>query len=76
MSEADENEARDIKLVDAAMIRLSEHFDSVQIFVTKVIEDGQTAAVQKGCGNWYARRGQVQEWVAKEDEGSRDAVRS
>lgn len=45
---------------------LREHFDTVQIFVTRCDEgSGETHALNLGSGNWFARRGQVSAWVVK-----------
>jgi hypothetical protein len=52
---------------------LGEFFDTVQIFVTRD-EDHATHSVHLGAGNWFARLGQVTEWVTKEDECSRSSV--
>ncbi len=66
---------------EAEMLRkhceaLSEHFDSVQIFVTRhdPSKDG-TVAIHYGLGNWYSRYGQVFEWLGKQDEYTRDRIR-
>lgn len=69
MSEMDEDLAKVRKALDA----LGEHFDSVQIFCTRYRggEDGGTANVAIGTGNWYARYGHVREWMIKEDESAR-----
>ncbi len=72
MSEQDS----DLKLVDKAIQDLSEHFDSVQIFVSRHLNDDEgTATVAKGSGNWYARWGQTWRWVQTEDEYEREQVR-
>lgn len=60
----------DMAIVQRAMDQLSEHFDTVQVFTTRHDPDG-TASVQMGCGNWFARYGQVQTWMLKQNEGSR-----
>jgi hypothetical protein len=61
------------KLMDDALQGLGEHFDSVQIFVTRheAGEKGGTLAVKRGCGNIYARYGQIREWLIEQDEGVR-----
>ena len=58
----DEIEQADRGHVEAAMAQLSKHFDSVQVFVTRQ-EGQQTLAFSDGVGNWYARYGQVGEWL-------------
>ena len=66
------SEDRDLSIVRSHAAQLAEHFDTVQIFVTRHDEqqDG-TIAVDRGEGNWYARFGQVKEWIIKSDEDSR-----
>lgn len=50
-----------------------EHFDSVQVFCTRRLDkDGNTRTVAIGDGNWYARYGQVREWVLMEEAKSKD----
>lgn len=70
--EADE----DLKRVKAAVSLLAEHFDTVQVFTTRY-ESAEEGTIQcnSGQGNWYARRGQVQEWLTREDEDTRENVR-
>lgn len=63
----------DLDRVQNALNVLSEHFDSVHIFASRhepEIEDG-TISVQKGVGNWFARYGQISEWMVKQDEYAR-----
>jgi hypothetical protein len=63
----------DMKRVDDAIQTLGDFFDSVQIFATRH-EPGEhdgTIAINKGAGNWFARYGQVKEWVVKTEEYSR-----
>lgn len=59
--------------------QLAEHFDSVQIFVTRKAdneteEDG-TVNINFGRGNWFARYGQVQAWLIKSEEWTRMEAR-
>lgn len=71
------SEDDDLKRVTEALNSLGEHFDSVHIFATRhepATENG-TVAVQRGVGNWFARYGQVREWVLKRDESSREQAR-
>jgi hypothetical protein len=42
---------------------LGEHFDAIQILGTYVQDDGMTARVSMGIGNWYARQGVAQEFL-------------
>ena len=60
-------EEQDLALVRSHANRLSEHFDTVQIFVTRASPCGGTINVQLGSGNWFARYGQVQAWVRQQN---------
>jgi hypothetical protein len=63
----------DASLVKRACSSLMEHFDTVQIFCTRNQPDasdpngGGTVNVQFGMGNWFARYGQVREFVIYEE---------
>lgn len=63
--------------VQAAINLLIEHFDTVQIFVTKhePISEQGTVSIAIGDGNWHARAGQVSDWLVKQEERTRQAVR-
>lgn len=67
---------QDLAMLDKAIETLGEHFDSVQLFVSRY-EDGDTGtvSVQKGIGNWFSRYGQVKAWVTRCDEEERENVR-
>ena len=62
------------KLVDNAIDQLREHCDSVHIFVTMPTSDGNphTAAAEKGAGNFYARLGQIEEWLCIQKQYQRN----
>ncbi len=67
----------DVVRVRKAVSELGEHFDSVQIFCTRH-ESGEHEGTLKftlGEGNWFARYGQVREWLIVQDEGSRENAR-
>lgn len=53
---------------------LGEYFDSVQIFATTHDEEG-SASLNSGVGNWFARFGQVSEWLTKSNERTKEYVR-
>lgn len=63
---------KDLKRLQDACSLLSNHFDTVQIFVTRHQphdeENKGTRCVVWGIGNWYARYGQVKEWIIKEEK--------
>jgi hypothetical protein len=69
MSPEDEKEAdAQMELIENAFRTLSEHFDTVSIFATRHISDDRgTLKWTRGGGNWYARYGQVREWVLAEE---------
>lgn len=50
--------------IDKRIAELMIHFDTVQIFVTRV-DDGITMGAARGNGNWYARVGHVSCWVER-----------
>lgn len=65
------------KIVQKALAQLMEHFDTVQIFATRWDpQDCTTGSINRGNGNFYARIGQVREWVEREDEAARVEVRA
>lgn len=55
----------DEKRIDSAIDVLMEHFDTVQVFVTRYDggEPNDTTGLSKGRGNYYARRHFVDCWV-------------
>jgi len=69
-------EEADMEKVQKSVDGLMEHFDTVQIFVTRLdSERDGTVNVNIGAGNWFARFGQVCEWTTKQNERTRDNVR-
>jgi hypothetical protein len=63
----------DILSVDSCVKDLMNKFDSVQIFCTRHRQDCQsTISVHRGDGNWFARIGQIKEWVIKTDRSVND----
>ena len=68
------------ELVDLHAAQLAEHFDSVRIFCTKHDSEhlglSNTQAYSKGRGNWYAQRGQIQDWLVGSNEMTRENERS
>jgi hypothetical protein len=57
------------RLVREAAAKISEHVDSVIIFVNKRREDGQrgTWRMSFGAGNYYAQYGHVRSWLVAEE---------
>jgi len=72
MSEKD----ADLDRVKMAAESLGEHFDSVQIFVTRhePENEGGTVNVAWSVGNWFTRYGQVREWLIKADERTKKHI--
>jgi uncharacterized protein YehS (DUF1456 family) len=68
------SEDPDATLLQKHAAALSEHFDSVQIFVTR-LEANATRCFVHGEGNWYARYGQVIDWIKREDEHGYQEIR-
>lgn len=54
---------------------LAEHFDSVIVLATGITEEGFTSLKVSRHGNYYAQRGMTMEWLAREDEKTREDVR-
>lgn len=66
----------DMERVKVAVANLGEHFDTVQVFVTKMRDDGRsTIRMEWGAGNWFARYGHVGYWMEREKEAARKEVR-
>lgn len=65
----------DDRILERHLAALMEHFDAVQIFVTRVQRspdgDSEVPAWTSGRGNWYARYGQIQQWMIMEDQRMR-----
>lgn len=67
----------EIKLVEDAATKLADHFENVHIFVNRHYpSDGGTLRYEQGRGNWFARYGQVREWLLREEETSRIHARA
>ena len=64
---ADDEEAQDDEdyeaLRRACLLVLGSNFDAVQIIATRHDAEDQSVLRAKGLGNYYARRGAVQEWL-------------
>lgn len=73
MSDQRPQDEIDLERVRKCCESLAEHFDSVQILCTRNTgeKDGNTVNVSMGRGNWFARYGQIREWLTKQEEGAR-----
>ena len=68
-------EKKELKIVKDACSRLMEHFDSVQVLVTKHMGHEGTLNVSYGSGNYFSRIGLARNWILQEDEFSKEDVR-
>lgn len=67
------------ELINKTARDLTEHFDSVRIFVTMTDSekgDTFTRCATTGYGNFWASLGYIRHWVAKKDEDARVESRS
>ena len=65
---------RELDLLKTATIKLSEHFDSVQIFTTRHDEHaGGTVNLNWGSGNFFTRFGQIQLWLIEREETAKQS---
>ncbi len=72
----DKKHDEDMGMLEQHANQLAEHFDTVQIFVTRHAAgelDG-TVNANWGCGNWFTRFGQISTYLTKADERSRKEV--
>lgn len=68
----------DEKRLDDAVKTLSEHWDTVHVFVSR-FEGGDDAGTHhafRSYGSFYARYGQIRHWLLAEDEATREKARS
>lgn len=75
----EDQQNQDLARMRQAVSALREFFDTVQIFATQVREQGEeggqegggTLKFNAGGGNWYARYGQVRDWINCEEANAR-----
>lgn len=73
MTEEEQSEA-DLAVVRKHVAELGEHFESVQVFVTRHCGEYEgTMHCEVGYGNWYTRMGQVVQWMKRND--ARDEIK-
>lgn len=71
-------ETQDTDMLKKHVEELGEYFDSVIIFCTRhdpEVVEGGTVSVTDDSGNWFAARGQVAEWIVRQDERTRQSIR-
>lgn len=71
----EDDEERDMDLLQRHVSQLSMHFDTIQVFATRSHPDG-TVNCHYGDGNWFARYGQVRTWLVKEEQSFRNMAPS
>lgn len=69
-----EVEAQESERVRQVAKDLAEHFDAVEILVSRHDSDG-TRTISKGAGNWHARLGLIREWTLNVEEQIRQEGR-
>lgn len=62
LESGDEEKEMDMKIVESHVARLSEHFESAVVIVTKR-SHGSTIRMTRHGGNYYAAIGSVREWL-------------
>lgn len=64
----DDETNRRLEIIKKHVAQLAGHFDSVEIFVTEYISPEKgTFARSFGTGNWFARYGQIKDWLNQQD---------
>lgn len=67
MTDEQTEKDRELGIVKSHCAMLQEHFDSVQVFVTRYDSSAGTVNVAWGSGNYFSRYGQVVQWIEKEN---------
>jgi hypothetical protein len=65
---APEQPTESFELLDKVVANLAEHYDTVQIIVTRHDGDAGTLVRTRGCGNWSARYGSAKEYIENCEE--------
>ena len=61
--------------LSAIHLREQGQLDTIHVFATRRAEGRRTLIYDVGEGDWYARYGQIREWLLQEEEISRERVR-
>ncbi len=69
---------KDAALLQKHVDQLMEQFDSVVLFTTRHEQAQSEGTVNLWCGagNWFARYGQVREWLVRQEEQARINIRT
>ena len=62
------------RAVECALSILAKQFPDVQLLCSYVNESGETAAIAKGFGNWYARVGMAREFMITDQANTESFV--
>jgi|GEM_PF-4872591 len=54
------------RVLNETVVRLTEHFDCIQILASVENKDGSTDYVPAGLGNYYTRRGLATQFLSDE----------
>ena len=65
------------KCVERFLHEIGEHTQSARVFLTYPTEDGKPhyAGYTNGCGNFFAQKGQITDWVIRQEEYVREDAR-
>jgi hypothetical protein len=61
-------QTEELAFLEKPCAAIGEHFETVQIFVTRFDPELGTSNASFGSGNWFARRGRIQDWLVKKNE--------
>lgn len=67
MNILDDSEEKSLEVVKRASDGLLEHFDTVQIFVSRYSPEIGTETVHWGGGDWFSRYGLIKDWIRKRE---------
>lgn len=56
----------EVEFIDKRLRELSEHWECVQILVSRLNPKGETEMITRGGGNYYARRAMCQTFVERD----------
>ncbi len=72
----DEKYQEESELIQSLIESISDRFDTIQVFTTSHNPDtGETTHIAMGTGNFYARIGQIDEWVRMQKEIVREKAK-
>jgi len=75
----------ELENLDKHIVEIQKTWPNIQIFVNREtgaeemsigMDMGNTVWISRGVGNWFARKGQVRDWLVGENESERMAQRN